>query len=135
MQLILSKTFLLDIAVPRSGCDLITERGVCFSYFKNDPLNWETAGGRCTVWGGYLATINNSNEDALLDSILGIPPHPIWIGYNDIETQGEFKWVDGTDSSYTNWGSGQPNPSPSDACVEKYPHDFLKWHDDFFFNN
>ena len=126
--------FLLDIAVPRSGCDLITERGVCFSYFTNGPFNWAIARSRCAVWGGDLATITNSNEDALLDSIVSVPPHPIWIGYNDIETEGEFRWVDGTNSNYTNWGSGQLNPSPSDDCVEKYPHDFLKWHDDYCFH-
>ena len=105
----------------RSSCDLITESGVCFSYFTNSPSNWETARSRCAVWGGDLATITNSNEDALLDSIMGVDSSECWIGYNDIETEGEFKWADGTNSSYTNWESGEPNNAGSiQDCGTKY---------------
>ena len=116
--------------MPRSGCDLITERGICFSYFTNSPSNWTTARSRCAVWGGDLATITNRNEDVLLDLIAGVPTSPIWIGYNDIETEGEFKWADGTNSSYTNWEIGQPdNYAGNEQCTEKF-YINPKWNDD-----
>ena len=116
--------------MPRSGCDLITERGVCFSYFTNSPSNWETARGRCAVWGGDLATITNSNEDVLLDSIAGVSPAASWIGFNDIETEGDWKWADGTSSSYTNWDANRPdNYLGNQDCAEKY-WDSTKWEDD-----
>ena len=118
--------------MPRSGCDLITESGVCFSYFTNSPSNWTTARSRCAVWGGDLATITNSNEDALLDSIVSVPTHPIWIGYNDIETEGDWKWADGTDSSYTNWNANRPdNHLGNQDCAEKFFLNLPKWEDDF----
>ena len=33
----------------------------------------------------------------------------IWLGYTDAAQEGTWKWVDGCDSSYTKWNSGEPN--------------------------
>ena len=121
--------------MPRSGCDLITERGVCFSYFTNSPSNWNwtTARSRCAVWGGDLATITYSNEDVLLDSIVSVPPHPIWIGFNNIETERDWKWADGANSNYTNWNANRPdNHLGNQDCTEKYFINWPKWEDDLY---
>ena len=35
----------------------------------------------------------------------------VWLGYSDSAQEGTWEWVDGCDSSYTNWNSGEPNDS------------------------
>ena len=32
-----------------------------------------------------------------------------WIGYTDEDSEGNFEWVSGSSSGYTNWNSGEPN--------------------------
>ena len=33
----------------------------------------------------------------------------VWIGANDIATEGEWRWPDGAPLGYINWTSGEPN--------------------------
>ena len=33
----------------------------------------------------------------------------VWLGYSDSAQEGTWEWVDGCDSSYTNWNTGEPN--------------------------
>jgi len=42
-----------------------------------------------------------------------------WIGYNDIDTEDQFVWADGSTSSYTNWGGSGPSDSGlGEDCTE-----------------
>ena len=120
--------FILIIVVPKSGCDLITESGVCVSFLTSRGSNWATARSECAKWGGDLASITNSNEDRLFDSIASVRPTACWIGFNDIEREGEWRWADGTENSFTNWEPGNPSSDKQD-CGTKY---WLgpKWDDD-----
>lgn len=41
-----------------------------------------------------------------------------WIGLSDSIEEGDWNWVDGTNSTgYTNWGNGQPNDSNGQDCA------------------
>ena len=52
-----------------------------------------------------------------------------WIGINDIDNEGTFMWADGTESTYTRWGSGEPSDSGGDEdCGETFPNEY--WNDD-----
>jgi len=44
-----------------------------------------------------------------------------WIGLNDLETEGTFKWVSGEPITYTRWATGEPNNLNNEDCAQLYP--------------
>ena len=86
--------------------------GTRFGYLYDSPTTWLDAQLNCISWGGNLATIKSAVEDSLLFySITDITSSfSCHIGLNDIEyeagTNGSaFVWVDGSTSSYRNFGT------------------------------
>lgn len=77
-------------------------------YMLTDYMSWPEANALATQKGGYLATINTANEEAWLIETFG-GSEEYWIGFNDIEQEGVWVWTSGINSTYTNWGPGEPN--------------------------
>jgi hypothetical protein len=40
-----------------------------------------------------------------------------WIGLNDVQQEGQFRWVDGSPLTYNYFQSGEPNNSGNEDCV------------------
>jgi hypothetical protein len=108
----------LDPAVGYAFCPTVMNR--------NDARN------ECIAKGGDLVTLADQAElDALIDAA---PPLPEWPGYaiglDDTLVEGDFQWIDGTQSNLRfPWDAGQPDSSGGDEdCVETYfPQP--KWND------
>ncbi|KAI6647376.1 hypothetical protein LOD99_12372 [Oopsacas minuta] len=102
--------------VPSSGCGGISNEGTCFRYFQSSPINWVDSRQQCLSSGYDLATISSSEENALwLSLVTGTTD--CWIGLNDIDNEGTFVWVDGSDSTYRNFDTNEPNGGSSESCV------------------
>ena len=99
-----------------------------FGFFETSSnVNQSDAQTECTNWGGNLATIESALEDNLL--LYSIPDLDITfechIGLNQIEnvtgTNGSsFVWIDGSNSTYRNFGTldqGYPVSINSSDCV------------------
>lgn len=79
------------------------------SYLLSDAGTWTEAEAQAVSLGGHLVTINNQAEqDWLVSTFKGFGNY-LWIGYTDQETEGNWKWISGENSTYTNWISGQPD--------------------------
>ena len=78
-------------------------------YLFTDPgLTWEQAQAAAASLGGNLVTINDSaEEDWLRDNFSDA--ELLWIGFNDVETEGQFQWSSGQAVNYENWAPGEPN--------------------------
>ena len=82
------------------------DSGNCYISIESNTLTWQQAQDYCATLNGYLVTITSSTEYNLVYSIhLGIQ----WIGANDLQTEGTFKWVSNEDFVFTKFSSGEPN--------------------------
>ncbi|CAI9599908.1 unnamed protein product [Staurois parvus] len=85
-------------------------KGSCY-FFTNLRSNWMKARSSCVIKGADLAVITSEEEQNFISRQTGDQPY--WIGLNDIEEEGKWTWVDGTDyaSSYKAWMPNQPSDS------------------------
>lgn len=81
-------------------------------------LNWEEAKAYCESLGGHLATITSKEEEEKVLAIVNSSDVKVlWLGANDLNSTGNFKWVNGDDFSYYNWAVNEPN---NEGGVEHY---------------
>lgn len=84
----------------------------CSIYHLLSASNWTLAESKAVSLGGHLVTINDAVEDAFVYNTFtqsGPVERGLWIGFNDVATDGEFVWSSGEASSYTNWTPGEPS--------------------------
>ncbi|MDC0561840.1 LamG domain-containing protein, partial [Bacteroidia bacterium] len=89
-----------------SGYAFLGSYGVNNYYVSNSASNWSTANQSAISNGGHLADISSSGENSFLASKISTYS---WIGYNDVASEGSFVWSSGSQSTYTNWRSNEPN--------------------------
>ncbi|XP_059154766.1 CD209 antigen-like protein 2 [Physella acuta] len=89
-------------------------------------VNYTDARDACQEFGGNLYTIKTQEKLNILKTIAGTFRFNFWVGLDDMETEGVFKWVDdGTTLTY-NWtrtvfNVHQPSngyPNGNEDCVE-----------------
>ena len=77
----------------------------------------------------HLVSINDAAEQGWLVKIFGT--EPVWIGLTDVEKEGEWKWMNGEPTTYTNWAPDEP--TDADQGKENYVFMGLtpdgKWYD------
>ncbi|XP_072045206.1 hyalin-like [Amphiura filiformis] len=42
----------------------------------------------------------------------------MWIGLNDRQREGAYRWIDGSNYDYNNWSTGEPNNKGNEDCTE-----------------
>ena len=101
--------------------------GTCFRYF-GFPRPMRIAERVCNQFTNndtavaHLVSISSEEQNTLLYNLVEsvapeLPPPPIWIGLNDIASEGRFSWPDGTPFLYKNWARGHPNNNGNADCV------------------
>ena len=82
------------------------------TYLLSTAGTWAEAQAEAKRLGGNLLTINDAAEEAWVRSTFSASER-LWIGLNDADVEGQFKWVSGEAVTYTNWAPGEPNNSGS----------------------
>jgi len=80
-----------------------------------DLLDYDAATAACAAEGAHPVTIDDDPENQYVHSLALVDT---WIGYDDLTTEGTFRWIDSASSGYTAWGGGQPDDNPIEDCVE-----------------
>lgn len=97
-------------------------------YCSVNPATWPQAQAACLANGGYLASVNNQEENNFLANIL--TNQTAWIGLNDEANEGNFVWTNGDPVTYTNWYEDQPNDyNGNQDFVEMLPDGL--WNDQY----
>ncbi|XP_050816630.1 pulmonary surfactant-associated protein D-like isoform X4 [Gopherus flavomarginatus] len=90
--------------------------------------NFDSLKQRCSQAGGQLASPRNAAENAAIQQIVVLYNKSVFLGINDIQTEGHFKYLNGENIVYSNWQTGKPNnESDVEDCVEVYSSG--KWND------
>ena len=71
---------------PTSGCDAISDEGICYSYFTSSAINWQDARDMCLALGRDLATVISLEENTLMYNTV-TAADSCWIGLNDIDNE------------------------------------------------
>ncbi|XP_045890990.1 CD209 antigen-like protein C [Micropterus dolomieu] len=97
-----------------------------FYHISSQRKTWQESRNDCLQKGADLMIINNIEEQTFIRQF----KKDMWIGLTDSETEGTWKWVDGTPMTTRYWGSGEPNGGSGENCVEiKYYDKENSWND------
>ena len=112
---------------PIQGCD-VTINGYCYA-FVDQRIDWHQAEDCCVAWGGHLASIHSAETNSALNDIR-ITDRNTWIGLNDIASEGNFEWTDGSSYDYSNFDSVKPsNSNGGEDCVHFFNQSLTTWND------
>nr|XP_006817457.1 PREDICTED: uncharacterized protein LOC102803652 [Saccoglossus kowalevskii] len=107
-----------------------------------DKANWHTAKANCEANNGRLAKLNtkpiwNLVRRFIMNNEYSNVLKGFWFGLDDIISEGQFVWSDGTPllpDDFTMWARNQPTSKPLKAaeqdCVQMWERRGLKWDDD-----
>lgn len=77
-------------------------------YFLITSQSWSASQAEAAMLGGSLATINDAGEDTWVFDTFATPTRMLWVGLNDVASEGQFVWSSGEPVGYTNWAQGEP---------------------------
>ncbi|XP_039374158.1 C-type lectin domain family 4 member F-like [Mauremys reevesii] len=105
-------------------------------YFSQGKKSWDEAEQFCVSWNLHLTSVSSQAEQAFLSSETQGEAH--WIGLTDRETEGSWRWADGTeyraDASRGFWAENEPNNHDpkndgGEDCVHTDPRFRNLWND------
>ncbi len=95
------------------------------------PVTWQAAQDACVAKGAHLASITSATENSWIEKQLYNPSiSSVWIGANDVTSEGTWQWANGESWDYTNWNTGEPNNSGgNENAVEMWMANGGVWND------
>uniref|UniRef100_W5LD41 C-type lectin domain-containing protein n=1 Tax=Astyanax mexicanus TaxID=7994 RepID=W5LD41_ASTMX len=97
----------------------VTDGWIYFSsslyYVSTEKKSWTESRNDCRKRGSDLVIINSREEQNFIN--VWRKDQWIWIGLSDGETEGVWKWVDGSELITGFWGARQPDDYGDEDCV------------------
>ncbi|KAK1153894.1 CD209 antigen-like protein D isoform X2 [Acipenser oxyrinchus oxyrinchus] len=95
-------------------CEWTLFSGKCY-YFSNENRDWKKAREFCQSQDSDLTVINSDEE---LNYLKGRVRVAHLVGMSDLETEGVWKWLDGSLVDGRMWNPGEPNNQGVEDCGE-----------------
>uniref|UniRef100_A0A4W6EGD0 C-type lectin domain-containing protein n=1 Tax=Lates calcarifer TaxID=8187 RepID=A0A4W6EGD0_LATCA len=100
-----------------------------FYYISSTTKSWQDSRNDCLQRGADLVIINSKEEQEFMRQF----KQRTWIGLTDRETEGTWRWVDGTLLNTSYWASNEPNGHTilrDEDCGEVMLHEIKdNWND------
>ena len=94
--------------VPACTCPSVTVEGQTF-YLCRNHITWLAARDYCEEQGNVLAHFKSLEQsEEVWESAREIAGGRWSIGLNDRAVENDYRWIDGSSPSFTNWANGQP---------------------------
>ncbi|XP_039664619.1 CD209 antigen-like protein A [Perca fluviatilis] len=98
-----------------------------FYYSSSMEKTWQESRDDCLQKGADLMIINSKEEQDFTRKY----QKRLWIGLTDSETEGMWKWVDGTPLTKSYWNSEEPNGGERENCGQIFHYDLENsWNDE-----
>ncbi len=78
------------------------------TYYLLSQNTWTASEAEAVTLGGHLASIDDAAENAFVHSTFALGDRGLWIGLNDMASEGSFAWSSGDTVTYTNWNPNEP---------------------------
>ncbi len=78
-------------------------------YLSSSPVSCDQAYSAAIGSGGHLVTISSTQENSFISNSVAAG-NRIWLGLNDKDTEGVWRWVTGESVNYTNWYDDSTTP-------------------------
>jgi hypothetical protein len=107
----------------------VDEEGVCgacvgavfgagYHVYCPDWQTYADAELACVGLGLHLATIDDEAENVWVSDVAySVAADWWWIGFDDLDAEGDFGWTSGAPVTFTSWGGGQPDNSYDEDCA------------------
>tara|TARA_B110000285_G_C14904017_1_gene504636 strand:- start:104 stop:814 length:711 start_codon:yes stop_codon:yes gene_type:complete len=96
-------------------------------------LTWKNAGAACKKWGGALASIKSAEEQKLAFAAVkayGTSKGQLWLGAADTQSEGAWRWADGSNVEFQNWAKHEPNDAGGLEDCATFGGSAGNWNDD-----
>ena len=87
---------------------------------STDGLTWPEAAALARRQGGHLVTVRSAADCKALVEFAAPHGTRAWIGLQDAEQEGDWRWHSGADSKFRAWDPGEPNDAGGEDYAELY---------------
>ncbi|XP_041635793.1 type-2 ice-structuring protein-like [Cheilinus undulatus] len=100
-----------DVSVAKRTCPW-HRIGHRYFYYVHQHLTWKQAEAHCCSLGGHLASVHSLWEYKQIQAFVkkrNCRNPEVWLGGNDIQKEGVWRWSDGSCFNFRKWCCGEPN--------------------------
>ncbi|CAL8399179.1 unnamed protein product [Arctogadus glacialis] len=98
--------------------------GASCYFLSAEKKSWNASRQDCQDKDADLVVIHSEEEQNFINNFCW----SVWIGLHDMESESEWKWVDGSPMKLSLWHPGEPNNVGNEDCAELMPES-KTWND------